>query len=166
MLTFRTGSSTLFLFFVYFALSYLRSTDGLLKTLIFVILSSSLLSNRGRNNELLLGLPCVIRTIGLSLVKSLVFAISVSLETLLGLRYLLLKPLPITVPTVVEAVVVVVVVLPLSLYLGARTEFAEMSCALNLDVDGVYLLDPLLRDLIVLRSLPLDMDVSVRDGSA
>lgn len=61
--------------------------------------------------------------------------------------------------TVVEAVV-----LPLSLYLGPETEFAETSCVLDLDVGGVYLLDPLLRDL--LRSLLLDIKVSACGVSA
>lgn len=65
----------------------------------------------------------------------------------------------VTVLTVVEAVV-----LPLSLYLGPGTwEFAETSCVLDLDVGGVYLLDPLLRDL--LRSLLLYVEVSARGVS-
>lgn len=76
--------------------------------------------------------------------------------TRLGLRYLLLNS-PLTgVLTVVE-----VVVLPLSLYLGAGTKFAEdASSVLDLDVGEVYLLSPLLRDL--LSSLFFDVVVSVR----
>jgi len=134
--------------------------DGLPKTLIFVILSLSsslLFSNRCRNDGFLFGLPCVILTIGLSLIGSLV-----SVLLTLGLRYLLLK-LPLVILVLNTVVVETVVVPPLSLYLGARTEFAETSCALNL-IDGVYLLDPLLCDLP--RSLLLGMDVSVRGASA
>lgn len=144
---------------MYFVLSYSsRLTVGLLKTLMFVILSlsSSLLSDRDRNNGFLLELPCVILTIGLSS-NSLALVDSVLL-TLLGLRYFLLTPSLVVVPTVVEAVA-----LTLSLYLGPGAEFAETSCVFDLDVGGVYLLDPLLRGL--LRSLLLDAEVSARGVS-
>lgn len=124
----------------------------------FVILSfsSSLLSVRDRSDVFLLRLPCVILIIGLSS-NSLVLVDSVLL-TLLGLRNFLLVSLVLIVLTVVE-----VVVLPLSLYLGLGAEFAETSSVFALEVGGVYLLDPLLRDL--LGSLFLNVEVSARGAS-
>lgn len=119
---------------------------GLLKILIFVILLfSSSLSDRDRNDRfLLVEPPCVILIIGLSS-NSLVLLDSVLL-TLLGLRYLFLElPLSTGVLTVVE----VVVVLPLSLYLEIEPEFAETFSIFDFDEAGVvYLLDPLLRNLL------------------
>lgn len=80
---------------------------------------------------------------------------------LLGLRYFFLLSLSM----VVVLMVVEIVVLPLSLYLGLGTEFVEerMSFVLDLDVGGVNLLDPLLRDL--LKSLLLNVEVSTRGAS-
>lgn len=128
---------------------------GLLKTLMFVIFSrfsSSLLSDRERNDGLLLEPPCVILTIGLSS-NSLVGSV---LLVLLGRRYLLLKE-PFAV--LLALVVLVVATLFRSLYLPG-TEFA--SSVRDLYVGGVYLLAPLLR--VLLESLSLD--ASVRGASA
>lgn len=116
-----------------------------------------MLSVRDRGDVFLLRLPCVILIIGLSS-NSLALVDSVLL-TLLGLRYfLLVSLLPIVVLTVVE-----IVVLPLSLYLGLGTEFAEAFSVLDLDVGGVYLLDPLRREL--LGSLLLNVEVSAGGAS-
>lgn len=79
------------------------------------------------------------------------------LLSLLGLRYFLLVSLAIVL-TVVE-----VVVLALPLYLGFGTEFVETSFAVDLDVGEVYLLNPLLRDL--LESLLLNVEVSTCKAS-
>lgn len=83
------------------------------------------------------------------------------LLSLLGLRYFLLVSLSAIVLTVVEVVEVVVLALPL--YLGLGTEFVETSFDLDLDVGGVYLLNPLLRDL--LESLLLNVEVSTCETS-
>lgn len=116
-----------------------------------------MLSVRDRGDVFLLRLPCVILIIGLSS-NSLALVDSVLL-TLLGLRYfLLVSLLLIVVLTVVE-----IVVLPLSLYLGLGTEFAEAFSVLDLDVGGVYLLDPLRREL--LESLLLNVEVSAGGAS-
>lgn len=77
---------------------------------------------------------------------------------LLGLRYFLLVSLSAIVLTVVE-----IVVLPLPLYLGLGTEFVGTSFDFDLDVGEVYLLDPLLRDL--LESLLLNVEVSTCEAS-